>query len=431
MVQQDSVSRILKSAALRPERAADLEKFRRNITVMFTDIKGSTAYFERFGDTAGLLMVDRCNRQLGKIAESHGGRVIKTIGDSIMAAFEDTGEAVVAAVEMQKAITQENAQKSEEERVFIRIGLNYGPGIVKSNDVFGDVANTASRVESAAAPGQVVVSDTLYKTLADSRNVTFRHLGRFALKGKAETRDLFEVVWNDEASLQPTAPHSLITAGSGLIDPAGYKLVQIRRDGSKGAEHAFTRDQLLIGRSEGDLTFPHDAKMQPRHARLWLDSGQLFVESISDSTVFFSLVGPYRLQDGDIVRMGQQLFQFCANMTELERAAASGTKIRELASLLDRPPAEFVSLRAQKGHYPIAEEQVTWGRTNGAYVFPDDVMMSRSHAKVYHRGEDFFLEDAGSRNGTFLRVREKTPVPAGATLSMGGQLLRVARASES
>ena len=431
MHQHDSVSRILKHADLQPAQLAELEKYRRNITVLFTDIKGSTAYFERFGDTAGLLMVHRCNAQLGSIAERHGGRVIKTIGDSIMATFEDHTEAVWAAIEMQRTIATESTSKPKEEQVAIRIGLNYGSGIVKSNDVFGDVVNVASRVESAAAPEQIVVSSTVHERLSESGQFVFRKLGRFALKGKAETSDLFEVVWNEEARERPTVAHSLVSDGAKVAALADFKLQHIRSDGSKGAEHEVKQGGMLIGRSEGDLTFPHDAKMQPRHARISLAGGQLFVESIENAGVFFSLVGAYRLQQADVIRMGQQVLQFRADMAEVETAAVSGIRIGDLSSMLDRPPAEFVGIGADKGHYPIREDEVTWGRNKATYTFPDDFNMSRSHAKVYHRGEDFFLEDSGSRNGTFVKVREKTQVPAGATLSVGGQLLRVVRVDKS
>src|SRR5438477_6804633 len=98
----DGVTRILNLDAQTPDRAAELEKLRRNITILFTDLKGSTAYFEKFGDAAGLLMVHRCNTMLSEAVERHGGRVIKTIGDAVMAAFEDHAEAVAASIEMQE-----------------------------------------------------------------------------------------------------------------------------------------------------------------------------------------------------------------------------------------------------------------------------------------------------------------------------------------
>ena len=69
----------------------------------------------------------------------------------------------------------------------------------------------------------------------------------------------------------------------------------------------------------------------------------------------------------------------------------------------------------------------TWGRTKATYTFPTDTAMSRSHAKVYHRGEDFFLEDTGSTNGTFVLVKEETPVPDGAMVVLASQRLKVVR----
>jgi class 3 adenylate cyclase len=63
---EDGITRILNLDTQRLDRAAELDRLRRNITVLFTDIKGSTAYFERFGDAADLIMVHRCNTLLSQ-----------------------------------------------------------------------------------------------------------------------------------------------------------------------------------------------------------------------------------------------------------------------------------------------------------------------------------------------------------------------------
>src|SRR5213082_1891286 len=173
----NSVTQIMQSSRGQNELLAELEKFRRAITVMFTDIKGSTAYFEKYGDVAGLMMVHQCNDSLRQIVENHGGRVVKTIGDAIMATFEDCKESVLASIEMQKALIDFNAPKPEQDHVFIRIGLNYGQGIVKSNDVFGDVVNVASRVESVALPEQIVISDSVNQQVAPTGKFKLSHLG--------------------------------------------------------------------------------------------------------------------------------------------------------------------------------------------------------------------------------------------------------------
>jgi pSer/pThr/pTyr-binding forkhead associated (FHA) protein len=95
--------------------------------------------------------------------------------------------------------------------------------------------------------------------------------------------------------------------------------------------------------------------------------------------------------------------------------------------MLKNPVAEFVSTGPDQKHYSVLEGQATWGRTKATYTFPTDGTMSRSHAKVYHRGEDFFIEDTGSTNGTFVMAKEKTPLPEGAILAIAGQRLRVIR----
>src|SRR5438874_7391615 len=280
----NSVTQIMQSSRGQNELLAELEKFRRAITVMFTDIKGSTAYFEKDGDVAGLMMVHQCNDMLRIIVEKHGGRVVKTIGDAIMACFDDCKGSVSASIEMQKGLIGFNAPRPEQDHVFIRIGLNYGSGIVKSNDVFGDVVNVASRVESAAQPEQIVISDTLYEQVKNSSAFKLAGIGRFSLKGKEGDRDLYEVVWR-EGGQKPVVAHTKVQA-SGTTKAAQvfpkFKLQHIRKDGSVGGEHALKENKLTLGKSQGDLQFAGDAQLAPLHARFYAEGAQLLVEDLSE-----------------------------------------------------------------------------------------------------------------------------------------------------
>ena len=81
--------------------------------------------------------------------------------------------------------------------------------------------------------------------------------------------------------------------------------------------------------------------------------------------------------------------------------------MKEASAKLEKPIAELVSL-TDRQRFGLPDSEITFGRTKGTYTFPDTAM-SRSHAKIYHRGEDFFIEDTGSTNGTFVKAREKTP----------------------
>jgi class 3 adenylate cyclase len=414
----DGVTRIL-NLEERADATLALEKLRRNITVLFTDIKGSTAYFEKFGDSAGLLMVHHCNTMIGKIVEQHGGRVIKTIGDAVMASFEEPAEAVAASMEMQEAITADSAAKPEARRVKVRIGINFGLGFVKSNDVFGDVVNVASRVEGAAVPEQILISDTLHQEVAPSGRFRLRLAGRFSLKGKSEERNLYEVIWRE--GVTDEAFNSMI--GLSTVQ-AKFKLVQLRSDRQPGREFEFSNAQGLIGRTEGHFTFPNDEYLQPVHACFTIESGQLFLEPLPDADTYFSLIASYRLQQGDVVSFGSQVLEFRVDEAALAEAAATGSG---LGTLLHGNVAEFISLNPDGRHYAIRDEQTTFGRTKATYTFPTDTAMSRAHAKVYYRGEDFFLEDTGSTNGTFVLARDRTPIPPGAVLSLGSQRLKIVR----
>lgn len=425
-----TVSQMLGSVGPQAAAAAELEKFRRNILVLFTDIKGSTAYFEKYGDAAGLLMVSTCNDAISDIVRQHHGKVIKTIGDAVMASFEDCVEAVAAAIKMQETIYADSQQKPEQDRVSIRIGMNYGLGIVKPDDVFGDVVNVASRVESVGAPEQIVISDSVYEKVLPTGKFRIHPLGRFALKGKGENRELYEVQWTDRNPPKRAAAHTIVMSSSKAAAVPKYKLQRMLKDGSIGDQYPIKGEKLEVGRFRGDLQFADDDKMAPIHARFSTEKDQLFVEDISGvSSVFIGLIATYTLRDGDIVRMGEQMFRFREKVEVVANAAARGTTIIDLSSTMDEPVAQLIFVGPDfldtPASLPLNEEEVSFGRSRGTYIFPEDPFMSRAHCKIYHRGEDFYIEDVGSRNGTFIKVRSKAPVPKGATVLVGSQVFRI------
>ena len=430
-MQANSVTQIIQASRGNSQLLAELEKFRRTITVMFTDIKGSTAYFEKYGDVAGLMMVHQCNDTLRQIVENHGGKVVKTIGDAIMATFEDCKESIMASIEMQKSLIEFNAPKPEQDHVFIRIGLNYGPGIVKSNDVFGDVVNVASRVESVAVAEQIVISDSVYEQIKSLKLFKLTCLGRFSLKGKEGDRDLYEVEWAPKRETQRPAAHTIIMGPpkAERLSPS-FRLQHIKKDGTSGELYKMKGGHLSLGRSQGDVQYATDATLAPLHARFYVESEQLLVEDLSDGKgVFVRLIATYTLQDGDAVLMGKQLLLFREKSEAIAAAAATGTTVMDMSKIMQEPVAEFVRMTERgadnSARFPLLEQEITWGRNKGTYIFPEDGFMSRAHAKVYQRGENYFLEDLGSRNGTFIKVRGKTPVPVGAMVLAGGQLLKV------
>ncbi len=171
------------------------ETYARPVTLLFTDIVGSTEFFESAGDIAGRQMIQTHNDLLFPIIESHQGTVIKTIGDSIMARFEDPLRAVECSMRMQEALKAFNIHRQEHERIRVRMGLHYGRAVMEEKDLFGDMVNTAARVESKADGEEILISGRL-KEQVESARLPLIFLGSEQVKGKKQKIDFFLVNWN-------------------------------------------------------------------------------------------------------------------------------------------------------------------------------------------------------------------------------------------
>src|SRR5215472_16275530 len=110
----DKVDALLKARA---EIDEQLRRHKNSITVLFTDVVGSTSFFERNGDTAGLVMIHRHDELSKRAIEQHDGRVIKMIGDSAMAEFADPVSAVRAAVDIEREFLKLNSTLPEDQHI--------------------------------------------------------------------------------------------------------------------------------------------------------------------------------------------------------------------------------------------------------------------------------------------------------------------------
>src|SRR5437867_6142002 len=198
MMDKDKLGELLEARAQAEE---ELEKLRTPVTILFSDIKGSTTYFEKKGDVEGMAMINRHNSLLFPEIEGAGGRVVKTIGDAIMACFEDPVAAIRGAVRMQRALEHDRQGRAETEQIHIRVGLHTGLGLIKEGDVYGDVVNAASRIQRQAQIEQILITDVL---LDAARMAGFEcaKMGRAELRGKEEPIDLYAVAWSSSATQQ-------------------------------------------------------------------------------------------------------------------------------------------------------------------------------------------------------------------------------------
>jgi class 3 adenylate cyclase len=132
-----------------------------HITIMFTDLKGSTALYERIGDPKAYALVRQHFAILGKAVREHDGAIVKTIGDAIMAVYVNPADGLRCALQIQDDIERFN-HDSGKEPVIIKLGLHLGRciSVTLNNrlDYYGSAANKAARLEGQSTGGDIVLS---------------------------------------------------------------------------------------------------------------------------------------------------------------------------------------------------------------------------------------------------------------------------------
>lgn len=157
----------------------------RQVTLLFSDLKGSTALYVTQGDAPSYALVRDHFACFREIIAQHGGGILKTMGDAVMAAFPDPAEAIKAALEVQRTVVH------QPEMLPIKIGVHAGPALAVNSegklDYFGQVVNRAARMQAHSIGGDVVIAAALAEDPAVTELLTTVRVEPFIadLKGDA------------------------------------------------------------------------------------------------------------------------------------------------------------------------------------------------------------------------------------------------------
>jgi len=232
------------------------------LAILFADVVGSTQLYEVLGDTQARAMVGICIDIMRAATESHGGTVIKTMGDEVMATFPTADEAIDAASDMQRAITVHPALHTGATRVAIRIGCHFGPVVLEQRDVFGATVHTANRMTSQAKAGQIITTVTMVELLAGEWRNAVRQIDVATLKGRSHEVALYEVLWQPEDA---TSMVPVITL-SGRESHRPRRL-RIRFQGSEIVLDE-NRTHISIGRADENDLIVKGTLISRLHARI-------------------------------------------------------------------------------------------------------------------------------------------------------------------
>jgi adenylate cyclase len=172
---------------------------RRLAAILATDVVGYTRLMEE--DEAGTLAVLKNHRAelIDPTIAEQKGRIVKLIGDGMLAEFPSVVAAVECAVTIQRTMSERNAEVPEDRQIRLRVGINLGDVIVDEDDIYGDGVNVAARLESLADPGGICISERVFEDVHGKLDCGFEYLGEQQVKNIERPIPAYRVLMDADA----------------------------------------------------------------------------------------------------------------------------------------------------------------------------------------------------------------------------------------
>ena len=266
-------------------------------TVLFADLRGSTALYQQLGNAAAAAVVTAAVQGLSNSARSQAGRVVKTLGDGLIVLFDGTPAAVQAALVMQEALAKAVEALSvirtsaRAEAIRLHVALEHGEVIEQGEDCYGDAVNVAARLLDHSGDEEVLITAQALQRLDEPLRRRFRSLDVLALRGRTQPIAVYACA---HGALMDGAT-TWYEESDDPAEPDGIHRWSPRRDmvlGLKGLP-------VVVGRGP-HAQFPvEDAKASRTHARLEWRGSCIHLTDLryNDTHVRFS--------DGELVNLGR------------------------------------------------------------------------------------------------------------------------------
>lgn len=263
-----------------------------NAAILFADISGSTALYDKLGNELALQVVSRTLGILTQEMAAQQGSLVKTIGDEIMCVFPDTTTAITAACAMQLAI--EKQRPGGELPIYVRIGVHYGEVVHEGNDVFGDTVNVAARVTAITRARQIMTTHTVVGILPAELRKKARPVRRTVFRGKDSTVDVFQILWEQEST---TSTRIGMPAYRKPAEPRHELLLRYRQQVVTLSENL---KNVVLGRGDDCDLIIRNILASRQHARIEYSFGKFLLTDHSSNGTYI------RFSDDQIIQLNQQ-----------------------------------------------------------------------------------------------------------------------------
>jgi class 3 adenylate cyclase len=248
--------------------------------ILFADVSGSTALYEKLGDKRAARTIEACLGELRKVVAEHKGSVVKTIGDELMVVFGHAEAACDAAREMQQRVAA--LPPAARVKLAIRIGFHFGPVLEDKGDFLGDGVNTAARLAGLAKGGQILTSGATADTLSDTQRISLRDLDTIPVKGKQEAVRVFELLWGniDDA-----------TQMASLASSARIEARLTLEIGERSVDFPLAKRALALGRDATCDVVVREKTASRNHARIERSGVQFVLIDESTNGTYVEIEG--------------------------------------------------------------------------------------------------------------------------------------------
>ena len=237
-------------------------------TVLFADLRGSTAMFESLGNAEATAVVTRSVGVLARVVDVNGGKVVKTLGDGLMAVFAEPSSGISAADQMHESMLriaapgESSGNQAAAVPLKIQVGLAHGEVVEMSGDVFGDAVNVAARLLDHAGDNETLATSSVVDRLGEWEQSRFRNLDRMQLRGRAEPVNVFL-----QEPIRRFGDTATTAYGDMLLpppEPEGIRLVWL----DVNRIYAGSSLPVVLGRSPQATYIIDDNRVSRSHARV-------------------------------------------------------------------------------------------------------------------------------------------------------------------
>ncbi|WP_423453716.1 FHA domain-containing protein [Ottowia sp. VDI28] len=265
-------------------------------TIAFIDLADSTAAYQAMGSEEVAGVISKVTQWIGRVCEAHDGRILKFLGDGVMAEFGNSVDAVTAAVFLQQQHTKRIRRWPEPLHMGLKIGLASGAVVRMGNDAYGDPVNFASRLSDMSGSNAIWATESVINQLRTNRrhrisnrgevleNIRYRSLGMIRIKGIVQPHPVFQIEWNDEI------PTDLITIRGVLQEPELPDTEKVESHielGWEGNNKVFVSSELpiQIGRVPDCHFVISDPRVSRKHSTIeWINGAFVLADQSTYGT---------------------------------------------------------------------------------------------------------------------------------------------------